>query len=67
MPALADHTLGDRMERNQLYVVILLGGLLLEIPQDFLKGVKLALVDIGLVNLIGHNDEVFLSSEGDDI
>lgn len=55
------------MEGDQLYVVVLLGGLLLQIPQDLLKGVELALVDIGLVDLISHNNEVFLSSKGNDI
>lgn len=61
--ALANHALGDGVERSKLEAVELAGVLLLELTEDSLEAVELANEDICLVDLVGHNNEVLLVGE----
>lgn len=61
--ALADHALGDGVEGGELDAVVDAGLLLLHLAQDALEAVELAHEDVGLVDLVGHNDEVLLVGE----
>lgn len=63
MTALTDHTLGDGVKRGKLETVVLAGGLLLNLAEDLLEAVELANEDVGLVDLIGHDDQVLLGGE----
>lgn len=64
--ALADHALGDTVERGELEAVELAGVLLLEASEDGLEAVELANKDVGLVDLVGHDDQVLLVGELED-
>ena len=64
--ALADHALRDGMERGELNAVVGAGLLLLHAAQDGLEALELANKDVGLVDLVGHDDEVLLLGEIDD-
>lgn len=63
--ALAHHALGDTVERGQLDVVVLSGVLLLQLAENALEAVELADEDVGLVDLVGHDDELLLAGEVD--
>jgi hypothetical protein len=65
--ALTDHTLGDTVQRDQLDVVVLTGLLLLQLAQALLEGDELALEDVGLVDLVGNNDQTLLSGDIKDL
>lgn len=65
--ALADHALGDAVQRGELDgVELAVGVLLLHLAQDALEAVELADKDVGLVDLVGDNDEAALVGELDD-
>lgn len=63
MTALADHSLGDTVERGEFDIIVFSGVLLLQLAQDTLEAVELANEDVGLVDLIGHDDELLLGGE----
>lgn len=63
--ALAHHALGDAVQRGQLDVVVLARVLLLHLAQDALEAVELADEDVGLVHLVGHDDELLLAGKVD--
>lgn len=64
--ALADHALGDAVEGGELDAVVLSRVLLLQLAKDLLEAVELANEDVGLVDLVGHDDEVLLAGELED-
>lgn len=66
--ALADHALGDTVQRSKLDVVeltILVPWAGLQVAEALLKASKLALKHIGLVDFVGKDDKVFLGSKLD--
>lgn len=65
MTALADHSLRNTVERGKLDIIILSRVLLLQLAQDTLEAVELANEDVGLVDLVSHNDELLLAGEVD--
>lgn len=65
--ALTDHALGNTVEGSELETVVgTVRVLLLKLPENALEAVELALEDVGLVDLIGHHDEVLLVGEVED-
>lgn len=64
--ALADHALGDGVEGGELDLVVLAGVLLLHLAEDRLEAVELADKDVGLVDLVGHDEEVLFVGKVDD-
>lgn len=64
--ALADHALGDGVQRGELDLVVLARVLLLHPAEDRLEAVKLADKDVGLVDLVGHDEQVFFVGKVDD-
>ena len=64
--ALADHTLGDTVQGCELDIVklaILVLGAGLQVAKTLLEAVEFTLEDVGLINLVGEDDKVFLSSK----
>lgn len=64
--ALANHALGDAVEGSELDAVVFAGILLLHLAQDALEAVELANEDVGLVDLISHENQVLLAGKVDD-
>ena len=65
LTALADHTLGHTVQGGQFNVVVLAGELVLQLTQALLERSELALEDVGLVDLIGEDDQLLLGGEVD--
>lgn len=63
--ALAHHALGDGVQRCELDALVLVRVLLLELEQDLAERVEGAEEDVGLVDLIGHDDQVLLDGKVD--
>lgn len=63
---LADHALGDGVQRGQLHVVELAGLLLLQVAQALLEGDEFAREDVGLVHFVGHDHQLLLCGKLDD-
>ena len=66
MAALAYHALGDGVQGCELDVVVRTGRLGLHAAKDGLEGVELADEDVGLVDLVGHDDQFLLLGVLDD-
>lgn len=66
VPALAHDALADGVQADELDVVIRPRLRLLHVAQHGLEAVELADEDVGLVDLVGEDDEVILGGEGDD-
>lgn len=58
---LAHHTLGDGVERGELYMVVLAWVFFLELTQHPLERDEFPYEDVGLVDLIGEDHETFLA------
>lgn len=63
---LADHALGYTVHRNKFDLVILSGGLLLQLAQNALEAMELSNEDVGLVHLVSHENEVLLAGKVND-
>jgi len=58
--ALANHSLGNTMQRGQLDFVVFTGELLLQLSQSLFERCKFANEHVGLVDFVCQNDQVFL-------
>lgn len=53
------------MERGKFDIIVFSGVFLLQLAQDALEAVELANEDVGLVDLVGHDDELLFAGEVD--
>lgn len=66
MTALANHALGNAVEGSKFNAAVLASVLLLHLAQDALEAVELANEDVGLVDLVSHEDDVLLAGKVND-
>ena len=69
LATLAKDTLGSRVDGCQLHVLVHLGVAALQVPEDTLEGVELALLGkhVLLVHLVREDDHAVLGGEGHDV